>query len=178
MLLSKSTQKSLWSFTLNIFFYFQQKRTANLLSHSKSWLTSCPWKRLFQYLWTCALQETYLDLLLPISKTELWIFLWEPQAWRISTLNKECLPAPETKKELTEAAPVLQAEDQLLLPPKWKREMKPNPPTANFSLPLFSLSSTRLYCLNLGMWFICEISSGWQRWGAKLHKAPQSCWPR
>lgn len=28
MLLSKSTQNSLWSFTLNIFFYFQQKRAA------------------------------------------------------------------------------------------------------------------------------------------------------
>lgn len=39
MLLSKSTQSSLWSFTLNIFSYFQQKRTANFPSHA--WLTSC-----------------------------------------------------------------------------------------------------------------------------------------
>lgn len=177
MLLSKSTQNYLWSFTLNIIFYFQQKRTANL-SCCRPWLPSYPWKRLFQYLWTCALQGTHLDLLLPVLKTELWIFLWEPQAWKIRTLNRECLPTPERKTELTEAAPRLQAEDQLHMAQKWKREMKPKPPTANFILPLFSFSCTKLYCLNLRMWFICEISSGWQRWGAKLHKALQSCWPR
>lgn len=64
-------------------------------------------------------------------------------------MNRECLPAPERKNELAEAAPLLQVENQLYV--AQKREMKPKPPPASLVLARFSLFSTKLYCLNLGM---------------------------